>query len=225
MTQAQAAGVLQAGALELFFVFVAPGLVALMVYDLLVPTERRDFGASFIQVVTFSGINIILWSWSPLVVNPGRLAVERPWWSYPLAIVALLVSPAFLAWAWYRLRNAKFMQGRVSSTAPSGWDAFFGRGESCLVLFHLKNGEKIGGLFADRSDASTFPNPQQVYGEELWKLDEEYNLVERIPRSMGGIINKEDCDYVEFFTLGDEPGDGGEREDDGQEDGRIQGGT
>ncbi len=89
----------------------------------------------------------------------------------------------------------------------------------------MKNGEKIGGLFADRSDASTFPNPQQVYGEELWKLDEEYNLVERIPRSMGGIINKEDCDYVEFFTLGDEPGDGGEREDDGQEDGRIQGGT
>lgn len=215
MTQAQATGVLQAGVLELFFVFVAPGLVALMVYDLLVPTERRDFGASFIQVVTFSGINLVLWSWSPLVADPGRLAAERPWWSYPLAISALLLSPASLAWAWYRLRNAKFMQGRVSSTAPSGWDAFFSRGESCLMLLHMKNGEKVGGLFADRSDASTFPNPQQVYIEEFWQLDDQYDFVERIPRSMGGIIDKEDCDYVEFFTLGDEPEDGGEREENG----------
>ena len=208
MTQAQAAGVLQADVLELFFVFVAPGLVSLMVYDLLVPAERRDFGASFTQVVTFSGINLVLWSWSPLVADPGRLAAERPWWSYPLAVSALLLSPALLAWAWYRIRNAKFMQGRVSSTAPSGWDAFFGRGESCLVLFHVKNGEKIGGLFADQSDASTFPNPQQVYVEEFWQLDEEYNFVERILRSMGGTIDKQDCDCLEFFTFGHEPGEG-----------------
>jgi hypothetical protein len=183
-----------------FYALAAPGLVAVMVYDLLVPTQRRDFGANLVQALTFGGINLALWAWVALV-DLRQLAEDRPLTFYLLAVAALLLSPAALAYGLYRLRNAEFMQGRIRSTAPTGWDAFFGRGESSLVLFHLKNGEKIGGLFADRSDASTFPNVQQVYVEEFWKLDEDLNLLEKIPRSKGGIIDKAECDYVEFFTL------------------------
>lgn len=200
VTQAQGPGLLQADALVYFYALAAPGFVAVMVYDLLVPTQRRDFGANFVQALTFGGINLALWAWVTLI-DLRALAENHAFQFYLLTVAALLLSPALLAYGLYRLRNAEFMQGRISSTAPTGWDAFFERGESSLVLFHLKNGEKLGGLFADRSDASTFPNVQQVYVQEFWKLDEEFNLLEKIPRSNGGIIDKADCDYVEFFTL------------------------
>ena len=199
-------GLLQRETLVYFYALVAPGLVAFMVYDLLVPTQRRDFGANFVQALTFGGINFALWAWVALI-NLRSLAEDHPLRFYLLAVAMLLLSPAVLAYILVRLRNAEFMKGIISSTAPTGWDAFFGRGESCLVLFHLKNGEKIGGLFADRSDASTFPNVQQVYVEEFWKLDEDFNLLEKIPRSNGGIIDKMDCDYVEFFTLNNQASD------------------
>lgn len=91
---------------------------------------------------------------------------DKPLLFYLALVGVLLVSPAALAVLWRTLLNAGPLQGRVPSTAPTGWDAFFERGESCLVLFHMKNGEKIGGLFGDRSDASTYPNIQQVYVEE-----------------------------------------------------------
>lgn len=198
--QAGSGGLLVPDTLVYFYALAAPGLVAVMVYDVLVPTEKRDFGANFVQALTFGGINLALWAWVALI-DPRALAEDRPVLFYLLAVVALLVSPSMLAYALYRLRNAAFTQGRIRSTAPTGWDAFFERGESSLVIFHLKSGEKIGGLFADRSDASTFPNVQQVYVEEFWKLDEQFDLVEKIPRSNGGIIDKADCDYVEFFTL------------------------
>lgn len=194
--QTGATRLLGADALVYFYALAAPGLVAVMVYDVLVPTQRRDFGANFVQALTFGGINLALWAWVALIDSRG-LAEDHPLTFCLLAVAALLLSPAALAYGLYRLRNAEFTQGRISSTAPMGWDAFFGRGESSLVLFHLKNGEKIGRLFAENSDASTIPNVQQVYIEEFWSLDEDYNLLEKIPRSNGGIIDKADCDYVE----------------------------
>ena len=217
MQSAGGSGLLQADALVYFYALAAPGFVALMVYDLLVPTERRDFGAILVQALTFGGINLALWAWVALI-DVRALGQDHPLRFYALAVASLLVSPAALAYILYRLRNAGFMQGRISSTAPTGWDAFFSRGESSLVIFHLKNGEKIGGLFAGRSDASTFPNVQQVYVEEFWRLDENLNLVEKIPRSNGGIIDKADCDYVEFFTL-DGPADGDGNQDADATDG------
>ncbi len=65
--------------------------------------------------------------------------------------------------------------------------------------------------------------------EEFWKLDGEFNLLEKIPRSNGGIIDKVDCDYVEFFTLGGQaeaaPSDGtpGDRNANAQDGGEGDG--
>lgn len=227
LAQASAPGsLLQGEVLIYFYALAAPGLVALMVYDLLVPTQRRDFSTNLIQALTFGGINLALWAWVGLV-DLATLAQDHPVRFYILALAALLVSPSVLAYGLYRLRNAKFLEGRITSTAPTGWDAFFGKGKSCLILFHMKGGQKIGGLFADASDASTFPNVQQVYVEQFWKLDDQYNLLEPIPRTLGGIIDKSDCDYVEFLNLGnlqdedtkgDEPNDEPNGEQTAQQD-------
>ena len=52
------AELLKTDTLTLFLFFVVPGFIAMKVYDLLVPAERRNFGEAIVDVVTYSIFNL-----------------------------------------------------------------------------------------------------------------------------------------------------------------------
>jgi hypothetical protein len=62
------ADILRLETLALFLFFVVPGFLAIRVYDLIVPSERRDFGQSVIDVVTYSLLNLAVLRLYPLVL-------------------------------------------------------------------------------------------------------------------------------------------------------------
>lgn len=54
---------------------------------------------------------------------------------------------------------------------PKAWDHFFrNRRKACWVLVHLKGGGLVGGVFSKNSFASSYPDPEDLYLEEVWQV-------------------------------------------------------
>lgn len=91
-----------------FLVFVVPGFVAMAVYDLLVPSPRRDRAKSMLEVISYSMVNLAITSWLIPWLLRKDLVSERPALFAVGAFFVLAVSPALLAIGVYRLRTARF---------------------------------------------------------------------------------------------------------------------
>lgn len=132
--------------------------------------------------------------------------------------------PTGLAIWYYRARTNGFLQNRVPDPTPTPWDWFFsGKGSVasldpetgkpvCYVRFYLKEGDNLGGYFGQYSLASSFPNAQQVYVEEVWRLHEDGSFAEPVASTAGAVVNLEECELVEFVAI-ELPSNGGEGAD------------
>ncbi len=215
------ADILRPETLALFLFFVVPGFLAIRVYDLIVPSERRNFGQSVIDVVTYSLLNLAVW-FLPLVAllnNPAILPKANTFWYYVVILVGVIIviflSPIALAVGYHRFLTWKRLRGILLHPSPTGWDWFFGQEpRTCWILFHLKSGAKVGGFYGGGSLASSHPVAQQVYVEEIWELSDDLQFEKKVEQTAGAIINKEDCDVIELFDF---------REQEGHENGEENG--
>jgi hypothetical protein len=57
----------------------------------------------------------------------------------------------------------------------------------------------LGGYFGENSFATSSPEPQEIYVEEVWRLDEDGRFVERVEGTDGAMVNREDCELIAFF--------------------------
>jgi hypothetical protein len=201
--------ILRPDTLALLLFFVVPGFVAMSVYDVIVPTERRRFGDHIIDLVSYSFAMLLLWLWPFLWLFGGRQDYTlRYFVGFFIAVILIaFVSPALLAVGYYKLRASdRFQESikkvageRVPDPSPSPWDFFFQTDRVVLIRFHLHSGERFGGLYAKGSNASSHPHPQQIYVKKLYRLDENGGFAEEVENTLGAIINKEDCKMIEFL--------------------------
>jgi hypothetical protein len=205
-----------------FFFFVVPGFVAVRTYELIVPSERRSFGESFIDLIAYSFLILAFWTLPFFTVVNNRdaiLASVGPLGYFLLfgVIMVLIVgvSPVLLAIAYYKIRTLDFFRGRIVHPSPTGWDWYFSREPRRVwILFHLKSGEVVGGFFGGKSSASSYPINQQIYVEEVWELGDNYEFLDKVDQTNGAIINKEDCNVIELFVFEEHEGSGrGEEEE------------
>lgn len=195
------AELLNTDSLSLFLYFVVPGFVAMKVYDLIVPSERRKFGESLIEVVSFSMVNLALTFWIIAEINKPEFRSNNSFLYYAATFLVVSVVPAGLAIATHKFLTSRFLRGRMLHPTPTGWDYFFDKGQSCWILFHLKSGTKLGGLYGENSFASSFPNEQEVYVQEIWRVDELGRFVEKVQGTAGTVIKRDDCKLIELFTM------------------------
>ncbi len=203
------AELLNPATLALFLFFIVPGFVAIKVYDLTVPTERRSFGEAFVEFISYSFIVLLLWLWPFVALFGSQQEYTLGYFVLFFAMVILIafVTPSLLAVIYYKVRaSARFQKAtqkiageRIPEPSPTPWDFFFQTSEVVLVRFHLHSGERFGGLYAKGSNASSYPQPQQIYVKKLYRLDEEGRFVEEVENTLGAIINKEDCKMIEFL--------------------------
>ena len=81
----------------------------------------------------------------------------------------------------------------------SAWDSFFSKRESYYVIVTLKNGRKIGGKYGRNSFSSTYPNPEELYLEELWQLNERNGFENIEPKTEGILITEQEISTIEFY--------------------------
>ena len=185
--------------LVLFLIFFVPGFVSLKVWALLAPSERRDFSRSLFEVIGYSALNFAALSWIIILVHSGELRTGAPVWYYVLLVVIMLVAPALWPFLLRALSRSRTVKRLRLDPFLKPWDSVFVERKSYWVILHLTNGKRIGGKFSTRSFASSYPAEEQIYLEELWKLDKQGAFEKAIERSRGIIVSASDLIGIELF--------------------------
>jgi hypothetical protein len=185
--------------LILFVIVFLPGFVSLKIYDLLVPSHRRDFSKSMFDVIAYSVINFALALPLIYLIHTVSSLYDHGWAAIISLIIVVFIVPTGLPFLMVKIFSWPVVARRIIHPIPKPWDYFFGQKIRCWVIVHLKDGRRIGGRFDTNSFASSFPNKEQIYIEEVWKIDELGAFQEPINCSMGIIIAEENILGLEFF--------------------------
>ncbi len=180
--------------IQLLIVFVAPGFISLKIWGLIQPSQKILISESLIEAIIFSSFNYIVTIWLYFLTRDTNL-----FWVYLCSV--LIVFPVLWPLLLKRILSFKSFNKINTSLIPKSWDYFFSKGESCFMLIHLNNGRIIGGLYGMGSFASSYPEKEDIYLEEVWKVDAEGKFIEKVIGSKGLLINQDLIEYIELFDV------------------------
>jgi hypothetical protein len=100
---------------------------------------------------------------------------------------------------WSETRNALLRRFTVVDPAPTSWDFAFTGGGPYFVRAKLHDGERVGGFYGVGSFASSYPEPQDLFLEEAWRLTLDGAFLERLNGSRGVLLRREDIEVLELF--------------------------
>jgi len=179
---------------QLIILFIIPGFISLKVWGIINPSKKILISESLIEAIVFSSFNYIVTIWAyPLFKETSYI--------YFYYFIALVIIPILWPILVNLLLKIKFLNKLNISLIPKSWDYFFSKEESCFMIIHLKNGRMIGGLYGTGSFASSYPEKEDIYLEEIWRIDPEGKFSEKIEDSKGLLINHDVIEYVEFFKI------------------------
>ncbi|WEL23636.1 hypothetical protein HBNXNv_0794 [Candidatus Nanohalovita haloferacivicina] len=189
-------------------VFFTPGFISIKVYDLLVPTGKRDFSSSdLFEAFGYSVLNY------GLFVSMGYVFYISNLFENPVALGFYVVFALFIAPAIGGVL-VKNLQNTTDSTA---WDHVLKDDKGYWTIITLNNGKKIAGKFGkEKSFATTYPQKREIYLEKLYDVDENGKFGDPVEDSKGIIISEDNFKMIELFRKGEEDGKGQEKE--GQEE-------
>lgn len=178
-------------------ILIVPGFVSLRVWTLINPTARLRMSHYVLDVVVYSVLNFAALSWLIAVVEDSALPIRVVSW-----FAVLVVAPAAWPLLLRALLQRKFLRGRIVHPIPLAWDHFFGRRRHCFVLVHLKNGNVIGGLYSGDSFASSYPERQEIYLSEVWRVDGRGRFQSKVDATRGVLVSHDVIEYLEFYDAG-----------------------
>jgi hypothetical protein len=155
---------------------------------------RFRLSESLLEAIVYSSFNFLV-----LIGLFDLLKSVHPVLAYA---VIFILCPILWPLAVYQIAKIRAIKTRIT---PTSWDHYFNLGEDCFVLIHMKTDDMIGGLYSVNSFASSYPEKEDLYLEELWKVDEDGKFEEKIPYTKGLLVNFEEIKYIEFFKLDGTP--------------------
>jgi hypothetical protein len=182
-----------------FFALLFPGFIALAVYDLRVPGERRKWGDMGIALVAYSiAIDVFATAYLKIFPIPATETAAAVFF----AIIADLVVPALVGWFVVDIRGKLALNGLILSAVPKAWDEFFSRikGEQVALVLTLADGRKIGGFWAENPFASSYPSGEDLLITVPVLVDPETGrFVQRVADAKGLLVKRDDIVTIEAF--------------------------
>ena len=187
--------------------FVLPGLNATWIIERLAGPTALKGTERLLRAV---GLSVFLYALaSPWLLRIARRISLREFWIWePIlgGIVLVLIAPLVLGIGWTKLKRGARLRrwvGRLTKIdpAPTSWDYVFSRGGPFWLRIRLKSGEQIGGLFGPNSNASLYPEPQDVYLEQAWKLDPTGRFEAAVEDSRGILVRAENIEMLELISI------------------------
>ena len=185
-------------ALLIASLFVVPGYLGELAFCHVIVRQRRESIRLVLEAVAGS---MVLW----IVVGPlGYWAYRQGWHEdYPfsttmaVSAIALLLPPL-----------AGYLLGKLVKSEclplfrllpPRAWDHRFARAEPLFVRVTLTDNSQIGGLWANNSCASVYPEAEDIYLETLFHLDEHGAFCAIVEDSGGVWIPGRSIKLLEFL--------------------------
>lgn len=185
-----------------FIAFFVPGFVSLRTYDLLYPTQRIEGGKRIVEAVALSCVNYAVLSPALAYALPYLQSESRSQlWVAIILVTVLLIAPVVLVLLWVKIQSLLSEVGYLYHPIDRAWDYVFSGMPKSWVKVYLKNGSIVGGLYGKRSFASSSPEPQEIFLEKIWKLNEDGGFVEEVERSSGMLIKADVISHIEFQEI------------------------
>lgn len=187
-------------AIQLFILFVVPGFISIKVYELLFPTQQPDSSKQLIDAVSFSSVSFAFLYIPISIVETSSLKTTCLFAYYFFYVFVLFLAPLLWVFIFRKIRMSNWFQSKAPHPTQKPWDFVFAQRKPYWVIVTLKDGRKIGGLFASNSFASSAPAPEQIYLEKEWALNENDRFDKEHEKTGGVIILSAEIVTVEFFT-------------------------
>ena len=187
--------------------FLVPGLNATWVIERLSGPTRLKGTERLLRALSWS--TLIYLAAGFWLLNVGRRIWHSgtvPSWDLILgAFLIIFIAPVLLGGIISLLREseqAKALLWRFTTIdpTPTAWDFAFKGGGLYLVRVKLKDGERVGGFFGPDSFASAYPERQELFLEEAWRLDAEGEFISPIPGSDGLMVHAEEVEIIELVA-------------------------
>jgi hypothetical protein len=182
-----------------FCTLILPGFIALTIFDMRVPGERRKFSEETVKLVAYSGF-IDLIGAAVLLVH--RVALGLP--AALFVIVFGVIVPLFVGWIAVDVREWLSAKRGFLSPVPKAWDYFFSSvargGVAVAIIVTLNNGKRVGGFWDTLAFSSSFPADEDLFIGTPCEIDQETGLItQRKPGSQGLLIKRDDILMIESF--------------------------
>jgi hypothetical protein len=185
--------------LFIFLAFVMPGFISIKFYQLLTPGHKPDTTNLLIDAVSYSAINYAILFIPILLTENSNIKAGHPWLYYSLYVIVLFIAPIFWAFIWKKLRTSNNFQKNAPHPIPLPWDFVFSQRKKYWIKAYLKNGSVIGGLYGEKSFSSNAPEPEQLYLQESWIINEAGGLERTKKMTAGVIILSNEISYIELI--------------------------
>jgi len=153
------------------------------------------------DVVSYSCLNYAVWLIPIYFIESKNTFQQSPVEYYLFYLCVLFLSPIVLTAFFVWMRSWSWLQRVLPHPTGRAWDFYFGLRKPCWIIVTLKDGKKLGGKFSSSSFASSSPEPQQIYLEENWAINEDGGL-ERPRNETGGLlILSQEIESIEFFKF------------------------
>lgn len=190
--------ILEVDKLVLFIAFVVPGFISIKAYQLIFPGIEHPTSEQLIDAIAYSCINyafFILPIW--LIETIGLKEINFTLY-YLFYLIVLLVAPIGWVILWRFLRTRDLFLSNAPHPTKRSWDHLFSQRKSYWAKVILKNGTIIGGLYAERSNASSSPEAEQIYLQETWILGENGEFLRKKHGTAGVIILSDEISHIEL---------------------------
>lgn len=179
--------------------FFVPGFIYLKSYRLFIADVKTDFSKDLYEAIGISIINIIIFSYPLYLINEKGFIKNNSFLYFFIFGLIILVAPIIWAFIFHKISNKKWFSKFLINPIKSSWDSFFSKRECYYVIVTLKNGRKIGGKYGLKSFSSTFPNPKEIYIEEVWKLNKNGGFKKKTKQTEGILITENEISTIEFY--------------------------
>lgn len=193
--------ILEKGKLFLFVLFIMPGFISMRVYRLFHPSADSDTSKVLIDVVSYSCINFSLLLIPIYLIEINNIFISHPVLYYLFYLFVLIIIPVLLPIILLKIRSCEKVKRVLPHPIGRSWDYFFSIRQCCWVLVTLKNGKKYGGYYGSQSFASNSPEPEQIYLEKHWALDDDGDFDHELADTLGIIILTNEIESVEFIKV------------------------
>jgi hypothetical protein len=188
-------------------VFLIPGLLYMWTFERLAGRTRLKGTERLLRAVAWS--TFLYAVASPWLLSVGqRVANEvtvSPWEMLLGAVMLMFLLPVACGFGmaqfrWSESRNALLRRFTAVDPTPTSWDFIFTAGGPYFVRARLRSGERVGGFFGDNSVASSYPEAQDLYLEEAWRLAGDGTFLDPLPGTRGLLLTHDDLELIELFS-------------------------
>lgn len=187
--------------LSLFAIFFIPGFISAKVWSFLIASEVKKPSEFILETISYSCMNFALLWWLISFIGDSTSKENHIFLYYLSVFLVLIGFPVIWPFILRAVRTSSFLKGNTIHPIPKAWDYILGMGKPLFVLVHLKNGNMIGGLYGDRSFASSYPASEDIYLQEVWPVDNNGIFLDRVKDTAGLWISKDFINYLEFFEI------------------------